>query len=136
MFTSSSFRYGVVDYLNVILEREGQDCFKSITFKNTELPSEGQDNKAAFVDFLFVATVETEACEYIDLEIQSYYDSSLPNRILYYGAKLLTTSGIKKVMSTKIYAKILSCAFKESLSINKMDLSQDIKWQIPRLTNS
>ena len=80
----------------MILEREGQDCFKSITFKNTELPSEGQDNKAAFVDFLFEATVETEACEYIDLEIQSYYDSSLPNRILYYGAKLLTTSGIKK----------------------------------------
>ena len=39
IFTSSSFRYGVVDYLNVILERKGQDCFKSITFKNTELPS-------------------------------------------------------------------------------------------------
>ncbi len=95
---SPGFRLGLVEYLNVILERKGRECFKSITFKNTKLPSVGRGNKASVLDFFIEATVETKAREYTDLEIQVLYDSdsSLPNRILYYGAPLLITSAIKK----------------------------------------
>ena len=80
----------------MILERKGRECFKSITFKNTKLPSVGREGKASVLDFFIEATVETKAREYTDLEIQVRYDSSLPNRILYYGAPLLITSAIKK----------------------------------------
>ena len=74
-------------FLNAILQRTGRDKIKDISFSNTEAGGEYEDAKQSRLDLL----VETDAGEWINVEIQFSNQYDMVKRSVYYWAGVYRT---------------------------------------------
>ncbi|MED1438437.1 Rpn family recombination-promoting nuclease/putative transposase [Aeribacillus composti] len=75
-------------FLNGLLNRTGRDRIVDVQSENTELPKETEDGKMSRLDVL----VFTDLGERINVEIQVVHQHDMPERVLYYWARLFSSS--------------------------------------------
>lgn len=80
-------RAALMEILNIILERK-DDPIKSIVLKNPIDTAEREDEKETIMDI----RAETSSGEELDIEMQSGNLSIYPDRILFYGGRLVNSS--------------------------------------------
>ncbi|MGG3739131.1 PD-(D/E)XK nuclease family transposase, partial [Aeribacillus pallidus] len=71
-----------------LLNRIGRDRIVDVQYENTELPKETEDGKMSRLDVL----VFTNLGERINVEIQVVHQHDMPERVLYYWARLFSIS--------------------------------------------
>lgn len=77
-----------IAFLNDLLNRQGNERITDVFFENTELVKDTSDGKTSRLDIL----VFTSTGEKINVEIQLFDPHYMPKRMLYYWARLYTTS--------------------------------------------
>ena len=82
LFGSEKNKEITVVFLNAILQRTGRERIKDISFANTEIGGEYEDDKQSRLDLLVV----TNADEWINVEIQFANQYDMVNRSIYYWA--------------------------------------------------
>ena len=80
-------RAALMEILNIILERK-DDPIKSIVLKNPIDTAEREDEKETIMDI----RAETSSGEELDIEMQSGNLSIYPDRVLFYGGRLVNSS--------------------------------------------
>ena len=75
-------------FLNDLLRRTGEQRIVDLQFENTELVKDVEDGKTSRLDVL----VFTSAGERINIEIQLYDRQNMPERVLFYWARLFSSS--------------------------------------------
>ena len=80
-------RAALMEILNIILERK-DDPIKSIILKNPIDTAEREDEKETIMDI----RAETSSGEELDIEMQSGNLSIYPDRVLFYGGRLVNSS--------------------------------------------
>ncbi len=75
-------------FLNALLHRTGDDRIIDVQFENTELTKETEDGKTGRLDVI----VRTNRGEHIHVEIQIIPQYGMPERLLYYWARLFSSS--------------------------------------------
>jgi len=75
-------------FLNALLHRKEDDRIVDVQFENTELPKETTDGKTGRLDVI----VRTNLGERIHVEIQIIPQYGMPERLLYYWARLFSSS--------------------------------------------
>ena len=88
LFGHPSRKTITIAFLNDLLRRTGEQRIVDLQFENTELVKDVEDGKTSRLDVL----VFTSAGERINIEIQLYDHQNMPERVLYYWAKLFSSS--------------------------------------------
>jgi predicted transposase/invertase (TIGR01784 family) len=88
LFGHPSRKRITIAFLNGLLDRIGRDRFVDVEYENTELPKETEDVKMSRLDLLVI----TNLGERINVEIQVVYQYDMPERVLYYWARLFSFS--------------------------------------------
>ena len=101
-------RAALMEILNIILERK-DDPIKSIILKNPIDTAEREDEKETIMDI----RAETSSGEELDIEMQSGNLRVYPDRVLFYGGRLVNSSlqqGFKyDKMKKSIVVSIINC---------------------------
>ena len=77
-----------IAFLNDLLHRKDQELITDVQYENTELIKDELDGKTSRLDVL----VSTSSGERINVEIQLVNQHDMPERMLYYWAKLFSSS--------------------------------------------
>ncbi|WP_027410034.1 Rpn family recombination-promoting nuclease/putative transposase [Anoxybacteroides tepidamans] len=88
LFGQPSRKAITIAFLNALLHRKEDDRIVDVQFKNTELVQETEEGKAGRLDVL----VRTNRGERINVEIQVVNQYDMPERLLYYWARLFSSS--------------------------------------------
>ena len=88
LFGQPSRKTITIAFLNDLLRRTGEQRIVDLRFENTELVKDVEDGKTSRLDVL----VFTSTGERINIEIQMYDRQNMPERALYYWARLFTSS--------------------------------------------
>lgn len=88
LFGHPSRKRITIAFLNGLLNRTGRDRIVDVQYENTELPKETEDGKMSRLDVL----VFTDGGERINFEIQVVHQHDMPERMLYYWARLFSLS--------------------------------------------
>jgi predicted transposase/invertase (TIGR01784 family) len=88
LFGHSSRKSITIAFLNDLLHRQGDDRIVDVHYENTELIKDELKGKTSRLDVL----VYTSSGERINVEIQLINQHDMPNRTLYYWAKLYSSS--------------------------------------------
>ncbi|QSB50355.1 Rpn family recombination-promoting nuclease/putative transposase [Parageobacillus toebii] len=88
LFGHPSRKRITIAFLNAILHRSGRNRVVDVQYENTELAKETEDGKTSRLDVL----VFTDRGERINVEIQVVQQHDLPERVLYYWARLFSAS--------------------------------------------
>ncbi|WP_339211655.1 Rpn family recombination-promoting nuclease/putative transposase [Aeribacillus sp. FSL K6-8210] len=91
LFGHPSRKQLTIAFLNAVLHRTGHDRIIDVQFDNTELAKEFEEGKMNRLDVL----VWTDRGERINVEIQIIDQHDMPERILYYWARLFSQSLFK-----------------------------------------
>ncbi len=87
LFGHPSRKNITIAFLNDLLNRKGQDRIVDVQYENTELIKSDPDGKTGRLDVL----VYTSNHERINIEIQVENQHDMPERVLYYWAKLFSS---------------------------------------------
>ncbi|KEF35940.1 conserved hypothetical protein, putative transposase or invertase [Schinkia azotoformans MEV2011] len=88
LFGQPSRKHITIAFLNDLLGRKEEDRITDLTFENSEAVKDTEDGKTIRLDLL----VNTAVGERINVEVQVINQHDMPERILYYWAKLYASS--------------------------------------------
>lgn len=88
LFGQPSRKHITIAFLNDLLGRKDEDKITDVIFENTEAVKDLDDGKTVRLDLL----VLTEADERINVEVQVINQHDMPERLLYYWAKMYASS--------------------------------------------
>ena len=84
IFGSDDRKHITIDFLNAVLNREGENAIKSITFQNIEMTPELENEKFSRIDFFAII----DDNERINIEVQCMNHRNMVQRSLYYWAQV------------------------------------------------
>ena len=112
IFGSEERKHITIDFLNAVLEREGNSAIKEIEFRNVEFMSQRYEEKSARLDIF--AIIDDK--ERLDIEVQCINHHDMEKRSLFYWAQMFLHS--VSLMKAECYKDLMP-----AIAINILDFN-------------
>lgn len=122
LFGQPSRKAITIAFLNALLHRKEGDRIVDVYFENTELTQVTEDGKAGRLDVL----VRTNRGERINVEIQVVNQYDMPERLLYYWARLFSSSLSKEEKYSPLPSTIMIAILNYPLFPHETDRSHTV----------